>query len=90
MKRKTKLIISIIVDSLGMVTYALPFVGELSDFIFAPLQSWWIMYAYKSKKGATLGFIEEILPFSDFIPSCTITHFMTSKSEKKKKSKLKK
>ena len=82
MKQKTKLIISIIIDLVGMASYALPWVGELSDFIFAPLTAWWIMHAYDSKKGATIGFIEEILPFTDFIPTCTITHFLTKKNVK--------
>ena len=81
MKRTTKLGISIILDLLGLVSYVFPFFGEMTDILFAPLQAWWIYKVYGSKKGAMLGFVEEILPFSDIIPSCTIMHFVSKKEE---------
>ena len=68
-----KLLISILIDIIGLLSYLIPF-GEFIDIIFAPLQAWWIYWAYGTKRGACYGLIEEILPFSDFIPMCTIVH----------------
>jgi len=82
MNENSKLVISIIVDIFGYFSYLIPFLGELSDIIFAPIEAMWIFYAYKTKKGAIFGFLEEILPFTDFIPACTIVHFMQKNSVK--------
>jgi hypothetical protein len=75
--RTAKLGISLIIDALGYASYLMPFWGELSDIVFAFVNAGWIWYAYRSKPLAFLGFAEEILPFTDFIPSATIAHFMT-------------
>lgn len=68
----TKLTISILLDLLGFVSY---FSGGLIDIIYAPLYGLWIRYAYKDTKLAWLGFAEELLPFTDAIPTATIAHF---------------
>ena len=74
-KKKTLLILSLIFDIIGMLTYLIPGLGEAIDFIWAPIAGFanYVMF------GGTLGifggifsFLEEILPLIDFIPSFTI------------------
>ncbi len=65
----------ILMDLIGYATFALPFLGEFGDIIWAPISAL-IFYktfgGWKGAMGGTLNFIEEILPFTDFIPSFTI------------------
>jgi len=69
-----KLLISIIIDLVGDSFYFVPIVGEVIDIPIAIIEGIWIYYAYKSKKLAIFGGIEEVIPFVDIIPTCTITH----------------
>ncbi|NTV24504.1 MAG: hypothetical protein HGA85_09165 [Nanoarchaeota archaeon] len=71
-----------------MVSYFIPLIGGLTDFIFAPIHGLWIYLAYKTRLGAVFGALEEILPFVDFIPSATIIHFIKAREEKKSKALL--
>jgi len=63
-------------DLAGYATYALPFVGELGDIVWAPISAF-IFYktfgGWKGAFGGVFNFVEEILPGLDFIPSFTIT-----------------
>ena len=63
-------------DLVGMGSYLMFFLGEVSDIGFAPIQAAWIYFAYGSTKGALIGGIEELVPFTDIIPTCTIMHFL--------------
>ncbi|TYA59076.1 hypothetical protein [Formosa maritima] len=80
-----KLILGIIFDLLGYVSYIFP----PFDFVWAPLSAYLMtkLYAGKSGKFAAVGtFIEEALPMVDFIPSFTLmwiyTFVFTSKKLK--------
>jgi hypothetical protein len=88
-KKTGKLIFSVVFDLLGMSSYIFWPYSEILDIVFAPMQAAWIYFAYRNKKMAIIGFVEEILPFTDIIPTCTITHFMhykhLEKDNKKKK-----
>lgn len=70
-----KLALCILLDAVGMLSFTIPLVGEFSDIIWAPLAA---MISYKmfgEKRGkltAITTFTEEILPFTDIIPSFTI------------------
>jgi hypothetical protein len=73
MKYKT-LLISILLDAIGMLSYAIPAIGEVSDVIWAPISAFIMLKLYKGKKGkiaAFISFMEEILPI-DIIPTFTI------------------
>ncbi|MFI2743714.1 hypothetical protein ACG2LH_13315 [Zhouia sp. PK063] len=75
-----KLFLGILFDAIGMLSFIVPFFGEFSDVIWAPLAAWLMTKMYKSKGGkiaAALTFIEEILPGLDFIPSFTIMWLVT-------------
>ena len=66
-------------DLIGYVTYAIPFLGELADIVWAPLSSIIFFASFGGWKGALGGlgnFIEELLPGTDFIPSFTIMWFI--------------
>jgi hypothetical protein len=77
--RSLKLIVSLIIDLIGYVSYLVPFWGEISDILFFLVEAGWIYYAYGSKKLAIFGGLEELLPFTDFLPASTIAHWMTRK-----------
>jgi hypothetical protein len=65
----------IVMDLLGYATFALPFVGEVFDVIWAPMSAMIFMRMFGGAKGVFGGifnFIEELLPGLDFIPTFTI------------------
>lgn len=84
MKNGLKLAGSLVIDTLGLASYAIPVWGEFADVIFFAVEAAWIKLAYKSWKFAALGGLEEILPFTDFIPACIISHYFYVKKQKKK------
>ncbi|GGG45916.1 hypothetical protein [Bizionia arctica] len=90
--KNKKLLIGIIFDLLGYVSYVFP----PFDFVWAPLSAYLMTKLYPGKKGriAAVGtFIEEALPIIDFIPSFTIMWlytFVFSSSKSKKIVEIKK
>lgn len=75
----TSLIFCVLMDILGYATYAIPFLGEFGDIIWAPISALIFYKTFGGWKGAFGGlfnFIEEALPFTDFIPSFTIMWFL--------------
>jgi hypothetical protein len=85
MNNKTKLVISVAIDIIGFASYIIPIFGDISDILWGPIEAAWIWYAYRSPALAIFGGIEELLPFTDFIPMCTIAHFVTKKDISKNK-----
>ena len=74
--KKRNLILGIVFDAIGMLSFTVPFIGEFSDVIWAPIAGYLMTMMYKGtvgKVGGIFTFLEEILPFSDFIPSFTLT-----------------
>lgn len=74
------LILSLIFDGIGMASYLIPFLGAITDVIWAPIAGLILMRMYKGTVGTVGGFmvfIEEILPGMDFIPTFTITWIYT-------------
>jgi hypothetical protein len=69
-----KLIVSLIIDFIGSSSYLLPFVGEGFDLAWAPIQTAFIIAMYDETMPSLkyISFIEEILPFTDVIPSGTM------------------
>ena len=70
------LVLGLLFDAIGMLSFSIPFLGEFSDVIWAPLAGYLMTWMYKGTIGRVAGvisFVEEILPFSDFIPTFTLT-----------------
>ncbi len=72
-----QLLICLTMDAVGMFSYLLPVLGELGDLVWAPINALFIMGLVGGEgvggwAFAAGGFTEEILPFTDFIPSCTM------------------
>ncbi|MGI8583457.1 MAG: hypothetical protein ACR2KX_14765 [Chitinophagaceae bacterium] len=88
-KQLPDITICIIMDLIGCASYVLPFLGEFTDLIWAPL-SGMIFYSLFGKRLGVLGgafsFIEELLPGLDFIPTFTIAWFMRKKEIEKETS----
>jgi hypothetical protein len=66
-------------DLIGYATYSLPFLGEFADFLWAPVSAVIFYKTFGGWKGAFGGlfnFVEELLPFTDFVPSFTIMWVM--------------
>lgn len=74
--KKTKLILGILFDLIGMLSYVVPIFAEVTDLIWAPISGFIMMAMYKGTTGKVAGvisFIEEVFPFIDFIPTFTLT-----------------
>lgn len=86
--KKRDLILSLLFDTVGMLSFTVPFLGEFSDVVWAPLAGFLMTQMYKGSVGKIAGifaFLEEIIPFTDFIPSFTITWFYTYVIQKNRK-----
>lgn len=67
-----KLVACIGLDIAGDATYLLPAIGEVGDAAWAPAQAVMLQMMFNANGIALLGFVEEILPFSDAVPTATI------------------
>ncbi|WP_431244834.1 hypothetical protein ACQ9BO_11660 [Flavobacterium sp. P21] len=75
-----KLLLGLLLDGIGMISFTIPFIGEFGDVIWAPIAAFIMTRMYKGRVGkvaSVLTFVEEILPFTDVIPSFTITWIYT-------------
>lgn len=78
-RKQPSLFFCILMDLVGYATYAVPFLGEFGDILWAPISSLVFMTSFGGWKGVLGGFgnfIEELLPGTDFIPSFTIMWFI--------------
>lgn len=69
----------IALDLIGMSSYIFPLFAEISDLVWAPISA--ILFnklfgGRLGKIGGVLNFLEEIIPFTDIIPSFTIAWFI--------------
>ena len=82
------IVLCILMDLVGYLSFSLPVLGEFADVIWAPI-SGFISYKMFGGKfglmGGVFNFIEEVLPFTDFIPSFTIAwavKYFSARTEK--------
>jgi len=78
MQKKYKLLLqSLLFDGIGMLSFVVPFIGEFSDVIWAPLSAYLIYHMYNGVEGkvaSAVSFIEEVGFFgTDFMPTFTLT-----------------
>ena len=65
----------VLLDAVGYFTYAIPFLGEFGDMLWAPVAG--LLYfklfgGWRGALGGMFSFVEEILPFTDFVPTFTL------------------
>lgn len=85
--KKRDLLLGLLFDAIGMMSFSIPLIGEFSDVVWAPLAGFLMTWMYKGRVGKVAGiftFVEELLPFTDFIPSFTMTWIYTYVILKKK------
>ena len=78
--KMAKLVVGILFDLIGMISYGVPILAEVLDVVWAPLSGLLLAYMYKGNVGKTaglFGFFEEMLPGTDIIPTFTLTWFYT-------------
>lgn len=78
--KRSKLIFGIIFDLVGMGSYIIPGIGELTDVVWAPIAGFLMTKLYPGKTGVTAGIIttiEELVPGLDIIPTFTLTWIYT-------------
>jgi hypothetical protein len=71
--------ICILMDLIGMATYIYPALAEFIDIVWAPISGLIFYKLFGGKMGrigGVLNFLEEIVPFTDIIPSFTIAWFI--------------
>lgn len=74
----------IIMDAVGMGSYLLPGLGETFDAVWAFVAGIVFYRWFRTKVGSLLSGLEEVLPFTDFIPSFTIAYFYFKSRQKTK------
>ncbi len=79
---KNKLIASIVIDVIGLFTYAFLGVLEVTDIFWAFISRELMIGMYGKTRLSNFNFLEEILPFTDFIPTATIGYFLSKKEKK--------
>jgi hypothetical protein len=71
--------ICILMDLVGMASYVFPMIAEFSDIVWAPISALIFNKLFGGRLGligGVLNFLEEIIPFTDIIPSFTIAWFI--------------
>lgn len=84
MKNSPSLVFCILMDLIGLATYAIPGLGEFGDILWAPISALIFFRTFGGTKGMLGGmfnFVEELLPGFDFIPTFTIMYFLSRKKE---------
>ncbi|MEO7266032.1 MAG: hypothetical protein ABIW38_14040 [Ferruginibacter sp.] len=80
------LIFCLLMDLIGCASFAIPFIGEFSDVIWAPLSAIIFYKTFGGRMGifgGAFSFLEELLPFTDIIPSFTISWLIRSNALEK-------
>jgi len=81
--KNNKLLVGILFDAVGMLSYIFP----VADVVWAPLSAFLMIKMYPGaigKIGGIVSFLEEAIPGFDFFPSFTLTWFYYYYIEKKK------
>jgi hypothetical protein len=79
----SKLLLSLLIDAIGSASYLVPVVGEITDVGWAPVQMILLMALYENDNSKDslewlkyVSFVEEIMPFTDIVPTATIGWFI--------------
>ena len=78
--------ICIAMDLVGMARYSFPAIGEFSDIVWAPISGLIFNKLFGGRLGmigGVLNFLEEVIPYTDIIPSFTIAWFIRKRAMEK-------
>ena len=67
-------------DLVGMLSMVIPVIGPFLDLIWAPIAAGQMQKMYKGTEGkiaSVIVFLEEILPFTDIVPTFTLMWLYT-------------
>jgi hypothetical protein len=81
-KSNFQLVMCLMLDGIGMITYLIPGITEWFDMFWAPLAAliYWMMFGgLKGFIGSMFVFVEEVLPLTDMIPSFTLSWLIRQK-----------
>ncbi|MEO6584284.1 MAG: hypothetical protein ABIO05_08155 [Ferruginibacter sp.] len=79
----------IVMDLIGYASFAVPVLAEVIDVIWAPLSAFIFLKTFGGRIGrigSVFNFIEEVLPFTDFIPSFSIAWLIRNGLGKKQQN----
>ena len=79
LKKLPSIKLCLLLDFIGMLSYIIPFVGESFDLVWAPVSAVIYYFMFGSRlglRGALVEFLEEWFPFTDIIPTFTISWFI--------------
>ncbi|KAJ8599973.1 hypothetical protein CTAYLR_002875 [Chrysophaeum taylorii] len=71
-----KLAVCVLIDIIGIASYAAPIAGEAADLGWAPISALLVNYLFGNGLITTVAFFEELLPGFDVIPTATIAWFL--------------
>lgn len=93
-KKYKKLLLSLLYDAIGMLSFVIPGVGEFIDIVWAPLSAYLILKMYKGtfgKVASLISFGEEAGFFgTDIIPTFTLAWLYENFIQKKETTLLEK
>jgi len=73
----------------GYASYAIPAFGEGGDTIWGPISGVLILLLFRQhKKTAIMGVAEELIPFTDFVPTASIAWLLEYAKKNKKDTRL--
>ncbi len=78
-KKNITLGTALLLDGIGLISYLIPAYGEIFDTVWAPVSAiiLFAKFGRTSLPASLLQFVEELLPFADFIPTFTLTYLYT-------------
>lgn len=77
--KQPSLLFCLVMDAIGCASYIFPALTEVIDIIWAPVSAFIFYKTFGGKLGkfgAIVNFVEELVPFTDIIPSFTIAWFI--------------
>ena len=83
-KQLPPLWLCILLDAVGMLSYFIPSIGEWMDTVWAPISAVIYGIIFGGTKGTIIAFLEEAIPFTDIIPTFTITYFIRKRNSEDK------
>ncbi|HSN66804.1 MAG TPA: hypothetical protein VLS94_09190 [Fusibacter sp.] len=68
--KNMKLVAAVIIDLVGLTTYVVPGAAEGGDMVWGPISGFLIYMLFPNRRRmALMGAVEEMLPFTDFVPT---------------------